>query len=181
MARARKSSSTERHRNLWAPWRIAYIEALSEPADGCFLCRHRDQAGQDKKNLVFWRGRGVFAMLNRFPYSGGHAMVAPYEHVGGLEDLDEATMLEMMRYLRDLQSLLGKAVKAQGFNIGMNVGRCAGAGLPDHLHVHVVPRWQGDTNFMSVFGGARVISQALEGLYGDLRRLSKQLKLPKAT
>jgi len=158
-----------------------YIDSLAEGQDDCFLCRYRDEPQNDGKNLVLWRGGRTFALLNRFPYTGGHSMVAPFRHVGGLSDLEPETMREMMELLRDLQDVLAQAVRAQGFNIGMNVGRCAGAGLPGHLHVHIVPRWPGDTNFMTVFGGARVISQALDDLYVQLQQAGRELKLPKLT
>jgi ATP adenylyltransferase len=173
-----ESSSTERQRNLWAPWRMEYIDALREPAGGCFLCRYRDQASEDRKNLVLWRGRHTFVMLNRFPYTGGHSMVAPYAHVADLSELDEPAMLEIMAMLRDMQAILKHALRADGFNIGINIGRCAGAGLPGHLHVHIVPRWNGDTNFMPVFGGVRVIPQTLETLYEQIRKAGDELKLP---
>ena len=168
----------ERPRNLWAPWRMEYIDSLRAPAGECFLCRHRDEA-DDRKNLVLWRGRRCFALLNRFPYTGGHSMVAPLEHLAGLDDLDDQTMLEMMRLVRDLRTLLAEALRAEGCNLGVNIGRCAGAGLPGHLHVHVVPRWQGDTNFMPVLGDVRVIPQSLEALYDRLRQTADRLGLPK--
>lgn len=170
--------STERHRNLWAPWRMEYIDALSEPPGACFLCRYAQEPAADERNWVLWRGTRCLAMLNRFPYTGGHSMIAPYAHVADVADLDAETMLEILRLLRDTQRILKKAVNAEGFNIGINIGRCAGAGLPGHLHVHVVPRWSGDTNFMSVFGGARVIPQSLDALYQALRRAAEDLKLP---
>jgi len=170
--------STERNRNLWAPWRMEYIDALSEPDDGCFLCRYAQDPASDEKNLVLRRGRNCLVLLNRFPYTGGHSMIAPMAHVADLSELPDETMLEIMRLLRDTQQMLKKAVNAQGFNVGINVGRCAGAGLPGHLHVHIVPRWSGDTNFMSVFGGARVIPQSLESLYQALRHAAEDLKLP---
>ena len=171
--------STERNRNIWAPWRMEYMDSLAEQPEGCFLCRYRDDEPNDRKNLVLWRGPKTFAVLNRFPYTGGHAMVAPYEHVAELGETDSPTLLEMMELVRDLQQVLARAVRAQGFNIGMNVGRCAGAGLPGHLHVHVVPRWSGDTNFMPVFGDVRVIPQSLEELHGLCRRAGEDLNLPK--
>ncbi|MFA6134280.1 MAG: HIT domain-containing protein [Phycisphaerae bacterium] len=171
-------SSTERSRNIWAPWRMEYIDALSEPDGGCFLCRYQPDKAEDEKHLVLWRGKHGMAVLNRFPYTGGHSMVAPYAHVGDLSQLDEPTMLELFAMLRDLQAALAKAVGAQGFNIGINIGRCAGAGLPGHLHIHIVPRWSGDTNFMAVFGGARVIPISLETMYAQLRQATVDLKLP---
>jgi len=175
-----ESESTERSRNIWAPWRMEYINGLHEGADdGCFLCRYRDRAEDDRENLVLWRGRRSFAVLNRFPYTGGHSMVAPFDHVADLDDLSGETMLELMRMLRDLRRLLAHVVRAQGFNVGMNIGRCAGAGLPDHLHIHIVPRWAGDTNFMAVLGAARVIPQTLQDLFSQLRQASERLELPR--
>jgi len=176
---ADESSSTERSRNIWAPWRTKYIDSLHAGGDkGCFLCRCRDEQA-DEKNFVLWRGPTCFAMLNRFPYTGGHSMIAPLEHVGDLADLDAGCMAEMMEHVRDIQKILAGAIRAEGFNIGINVGRCAGAGLPGHLHVHVVPRWPGDTNFMAVFGDVRVIPAALEELYSQVRKTAAELGLPK--
>ena len=172
--------STERKRNIWAPWRIEYISGLYDGSfDGCFLCRYRDRQADDASNLVLWRGEHSFAVLNRFPYTGGHSMIAPYAHVAGLANLDDATMLEMMKMVRDIKQLLADSIHAEGFNVGMNVGRCAGAGLPDHLHIHVVPRWKGDTNFMAVLGEVHTVPQALASLYGQLVRASASLKLPR--
>ncbi len=171
-------SSTERSRNIWAPWRIEYIEMLSGEGDGCFLCRYRDEPECDRDNLLLWRGRKSFVVMNRFPYTGGHSMIAPYEHAGDLAKLDRDTMCEMLELVRDTQSVLQRAIGAQGFNVGMNVGRCAGAGLPGHLHVHVVPRWSGDTNFMGVLGDVRVIPQALEDIYCLLRNTAGEMNLP---
>ncbi|MCY2927707.1 MAG: HIT domain-containing protein, partial [Planctomycetota bacterium] len=131
--------------NLWAPWRMEYIHSLSGPEGECFLCRDRDNQADDDKNLVLWRGPRCLAVLNRFPYTGGHALVAPNAHVADLGDLDTPTMTEIMEMVRDVQKVLQEVVHAHGFNIGINLGRCAGAGLPGHLHVHVVPRWNGDT------------------------------------
>jgi len=166
------------NRNLWAPWRMEYIDSLSQSNNGCFLCHHRDHPDQDDKNLVLWRGGHTFALLNRFPYTGGHSLVAPYAHVAELADLDDAAMLEMVRMLRDLQKALSAAVHAQGFNIGMNIGHCAGAGLPGHLHAHIVPRWSGDTNFMPVLGGTTVIPIRLETLRGQVLQAGAELNLP---
>jgi ATP adenylyltransferase len=176
---AKTSSSTERRRNLWAPWRTEYIQALSGGDEGgCFLCRYRDEPRRDRKNLVLWRGRRTLTVLNRFPYTGGHSLVAPLEHVGELGDLDDRTLLELFAAVRDVPKVLAKAIGAEGFNIGINLGRCAGAGLPGHLHVHVVPRWGGDTNFMSILGDVRVIPQSLESLYSLLRQAARKLRLP---
>jgi len=167
--------------NLWAPWRIEYIQSLSGDGDSCFLCEYRDQPEKDAENLLLWRGKNCFAVMNRFPYTGGHMLVAPLEHLAGLEDLSGEVMCEMMEMARDLQIVIKRAIGAHGFNVGMNIGRCAGAGLPGHLHLHIVPRWNGDTNFMSSLGDIRVIPQALSQLYEHLQSVSSDLELPKLT
>jgi len=158
---------------------MEYIESLREEDGGCFLCAAAGDPSADDENLVIWRGRGSFAVLNRFPYTGGHSLVSPLRHVGDLGDLDEPTVLEMMLMVRDVQRALAKALSAHGFNVGINIGRCAGAGLPGHLHVHVVPRWNGDTNFMPVFGGVRVIPTTLARLLEEVRQAGRHLGLPK--
>ncbi len=173
------SDSTERQRNLWAPWRMEYIDALARPQEGCFLCRYRDEPQNDKKNLVLWRGANTFAVMNLFPYTGGHCLVAPQAHVGNLTDLDVATMTEIMELLRDLQTVLERAICPDGFNIGMNIGRCAGAGLPGHIHMHVVPRWSGDTNFMPILGDVHVIPDFLETIHEKIHQAGRELALPK--
>jgi ATP adenylyltransferase len=170
----------ERRRNLWAPWRLEYLESLGRQ-DGCFLCRYRDEPEADESNFVIWRGVSTLVLLNRFPYTGGHLLIAPYAHVPALADLDEPTFVSIMRLLRDTPRILAKAVKAQGFNIGLNLGRCAGAGLPDHLHLHVVPRWEGDTNFMSVVGDVRTMPVAFEEIYARVRKAGEALGLPDLT
>jgi len=176
--------------NLWAPWRIEYLKSLGEKeaqktdaagdaeGESCFLCRYRGEPEHDKTNLVLWRGRRCLVVLNRFPYTAGHLLIAPVEHVGTMQDLDHETMLEMMVLTRDAQQVLTAAIHPHGYNVGININRCAGAGLPDHIHMHLVPRWTGDTNFMDVTGGVRVISQALGELYDQLREISRRLKLP---
>jgi len=171
-------SPVERKRNIWAPWRMEYIDSLAEPDDACFLCRCRDQTDRDEQNLVLWRSSHCMAVLNRYPYTGGHALVAPLEHVANLADLSDQAILEMMSLLMDLQRAMTHAISAQGFNIGTNIGRCAGAGLPGHLHVHIVPRWSGDTNFMPVLGGVHVIHTSLAEVYTQLRHASQELNLP---
>jgi ATP adenylyltransferase len=173
--------STERSRNLWAPWRMQYIDTLHAPqADGCFLCRYRDNPSDDQTNLVLWRGKHNMAVLNRFPYAGGHSMIAPLRHVADLSEMSDDEMLELTQMLRDTQRVLAEAVRAEGFNIGINIGRCAGAGLPGHLHMHVVPRWPGDVNFITVLGDVRVIPETLGALWTLLRQTAERLNLPAA-
>ena len=173
-----QSSCPEWKANIWAPWRIEYIQSLGGEGNGCFLCDIRDKPACDEKNLLLWRGRLCLALLNRFPYTGGHSLVAPMRHVADLSDLDDATVLEMMAMVRDLPKAITGAIGAQGFNVGINIGRCAGAGLPGHLHIHVVPRWSGDTNFMAVFGDVRVIPDALDRLREKILAAAATLHLP---
>ena len=153
-------------KNLWAPWRMEYIGNL--PADGCFLCQAW-QSEADERNFLLWRGESTFVILNRFPYSNGHLMVATAEHGLLLADLKDGTLVELVRATARMQELLERVVHAQGFNIGLNLGRVAGAGVADHLHLHIVPRWEGDTNFMPALADVKVIPQALEELYHRLK------------
>ncbi len=153
-------------KNLWAPWRMEYIGNLDEE-DGCFLCRAWEST-DDEANLGLWRGERTFVIFNRFPYSNGPLMVAAAEHGRMLSDLNDQELMELMRTTAEMQHLLQRVMHAHGFNIGLNVGRLAGAGVTDHLHLHVVPRWQGDTNFMAVLADMKVIPQALKELYQAL-------------
>lgn len=156
-------------KQLWAPWRMSYI--AGEDADarrGCIFCL-RDLAAEDQERLVVHRGTHAFVIMNRYPYSNGHLMVAPYRHTAELADLDEAEVLEMHRLLLLAKSALKRAMCPQGFNLGMNLGQVAGAGVADHLHLHLVPRWTGDTNFMPVLAEVRSIPQHLEESYRIIR------------
>lgn len=158
---------------------MAYIRSLSEKDQGgCFLCRYTADPNQDAANHIIWRGASCLTTFNTFPYSSGHLLVAPQAHLGDIDDLDDATLHELMTQVKNAKRLLKEATKAQGFNIGMNFGRCAGAGLPGHLHVHVVPRWEGDSNFMSVVGDVRVVSQSIDDLYAEMKRIAPGLGLP---
>jgi ATP adenylyltransferase len=160
----------EFNENVWAPWRMEYIRSLDveKEEEGCFLCRYWQQPDRDGANRVVWRSDGAFAVMNRFPYTNGHMLIAHAAHKGDMTDLSEDELFEMTRLTRDCVGLLRKTVHAQGFNVGYNIGRCAGAGLPDHLHLHVVPRWGGDTNFMPVVGDLRVIPDSLDKLHAEL-------------
>ena len=158
------------HDTLWAPWRLAYIKSPDRPAAGeCFLCVGRDHPAEDQNNLVLQRGRHAFVVLNRFPYNNGHLLVAPYAHKGQLCDLNDDELIECAQMLRDLTVRLTRAMSPDGFNIGLNLGKVAGAGLPGHLHWHIVPRWNGDTNFMPVLADVNVIPQSLAALYDLLK------------
>ncbi|OQW96415.1 MAG: HIT family hydrolase [Verrucomicrobia bacterium A1] len=152
---------------LWAPWRIEYIKEV--PKGGCFLCDILRAGGDDRVNLVLKRGTVCAVVMNRYPYNNGHLMVAPYRHVARLADLTPAERLETMDLLDLSVAVLTSAIRPDGFNIGINLGRVAGAGLETHLHTHIVPRWTGDTNFMPVIGDTKVIPQALDDLWVTLR------------
>ena len=145
-------------RPLWAPWRIEYVKA--PPEEACPICKAAE-ASDDAEALVVARRERCFAMLNAFPYSPGHAMVCPYRHVEGLDQIDDSEALELVHLTRDCIAAMRGAFSADGVNVGINLGRTAGAGVAAHLHQHVVPRWDGDTNFMPVVAGTRVMSEAL--------------------
>ena len=164
-------------KNLWAPWRIKYVQGLSNPCD-CFICDYLKTPQADQENLVLWRTEKSVVVLNRFPYNNGHLLIAPIRHIPDLEQAEDAELLEMTKLVRETQKALSLTIKPHGFNIGMNFGRCAGAGLPEHMHIHVVPRWDGDTNFMSVCSETRVISQSLAELYQLLVEASQEHSLP---
>ena len=149
---------------------MEYIRSLQdEQADeGCFLCRYWEQPERDEEHHIVWRGRSAFVCMNHFPYTNGHLMVAAAQHQGDLTDLSVEELGEMTSMIRSGVNLLREVVSAQGFNVGFNIGQCAGAGLPDHVHAHIVPRWSGDTNFMAVLGDARVVPDALDTLWKKL-------------
>ena len=157
-------------KRLWAPWRMEYISSEKRPDKGrCFLCLEPDG---DDKALVLVRKPAAFAIMNRYPYSNGHVMVVPNRHVGSIEDLTDEELLEMMRLVRTISTVLRQEMNIEGLNVGINMGKAAGAGLEEHIHIHVVPRWFGDTNFMPVVGETKVIS---EHLYETYRKLKKKI------
>jgi len=152
---------------LWTPWRLKFI--LGQKPEECVLCRlSQDSVSNDRKNYVLYRGEACYIMLNLYPYTNGHLMIAPYRHEAVLPKLDDKSLHEMMALTQASVSALQKAMKPDGFNIGMNLGRIAGAGIADHLHMHVVPRWGGDANFMSVLAETRMIPEPLEDTYDRL-------------
>jgi ATP adenylyltransferase len=151
---------------LWAPWRIGYIERASE--EGCILCQ-KPRENEDEANLILYRGQSNFIILNAFPYNPGHLMIAPYRHTANLQDLTDDEAREHFDIVRKSVELLTKALKPAGFNVGLNLGRVAGAGIEEHLHTHIVPRWQGDANFMPVLSNTRVIPEALAATYKKLK------------
>jgi ATP adenylyltransferase len=154
---------------LWAPWRMEYIlSAKEEKEKGCIFCT-RYPKDDDRNNLILYRGKTAFVIMNRFPYNNGHVMIVPYRHSGDIHELSADEKLEMMDITQLCLTVLSEVMQPHGFNIGMNIGRVSGAGVLDHLHSHVVPRWNGDTNFMPVIGGTKVISEALDKSYDKLK------------
>jgi ATP adenylyltransferase len=154
--------------HLWSPWRYQYVSKSGPPA-GCIFCV-KGSEDRDRENYVIYRGERNFVILNLYPYSTGHLMVAPYEHVSSLTAAPEDTVEEMMRIARLTEIHLREVYQPQGFNLGMNLGESAGAGVPGHIHLHVLPRWTGDTNFMTTVGETRVVPEILDVTYGKLKK-----------
>jgi len=152
---------------MWAPWRIEYIR--SPKHDGCIFCDFPKE-NHDKERLILYRGKHCFIIMNNYPYNPGHVMIAPYRHVGRWEDLTDYELLEMMQLSQLMIKALKKTMNPQGFNMGVNLGRVAGAGIDDHVHLHIVPRWNGDTNFMPVIADTKVIPESLEEAYDELKK-----------
>jgi ATP adenylyltransferase len=151
--------------SLWAPWRVEYFE--TEPRDRDFLARAA-MASNDAEHLVITRRKTAFLMMNRYPYAVGHLMAVPYRKTAEMSSLGDNEIVELWHLVNHAQTLLRSAARAQGFNVGLNSGQCAGAGVVDHLHIHIVPRWSGDTNFMPVIAATRTISEGLRSLYEKL-------------
>ena len=161
-------------KSLQAPWRMDYIRSLSKPNDaGCFLCAAAAAVTPEdaRARLVLWTTPASVVLINRYPYTNGHILIAPRAHKADFEELNDAEQLDLAQQSTRVLRLLKRALSPQGFNLGTNLGRCAGAGVPGHLHQHVVPRWAGDTNFMSVVGDVRVVPQAMSQLYEELMRV----------
>jgi ATP adenylyltransferase len=155
---------------LHAPWRIEYILGpKTPPGGGCSIFTRIAQSSDDEANLVIARGRTCFAMLNNYPYNGGHLMVIPYREVPDFDNLLDDEMLELLKLTRRCQQALTKAMQPHGFNIGVNLGKVAGAGIQEHLHIHIVPRWTGDTNFMPVIANTNVVPEAIRETAAKLR------------
>ncbi len=146
-------------KRLWAPWRMEYV--LQKKPKGCILCDKPKEFGKERENLIVHRGETCFVMMNYYPYNNGHVMVVPYHHVADLMLLKADEQAELISLVARCSDILKKALRAQGMNIGMNLGAVAGAGIDDHLHFHVVPRWNGDTNYMPIIGHTKVLSQGL--------------------
>lgn len=159
------------NKRLWAPWRIQYIKSFKKEK-GCLFCQVF-KSKQDVKNLVIFRSQESFAMLNLYPYNNGHLMIAPVRHVASLELLNAHETADLMKSVNKAKLLLDRTIKPQGYNIGCNINRIAGAGFDQHLHIHIVPRWAGDANFMTPVCNTRVISQSLDELYKELTKNKK--------
>lgn len=156
--------------HLWAPWRMAYINANSEKEQGCIFCvKPQRSPDHDEDNLLLYRGDRCFVLMNLFPYNNGHLMIAPYVHVPDIEHLDAETLTEMMLTAQKSLAALRAAMRPDGFNMGVNQGVVAGAGIADHVHFHVVPRWNGDTNFMPVLADTKVMPAYLQNTYRQLK------------
>ena len=155
---------------LWAPWRMSYIQRPPSGPSGGDIFVDLPAEQDDDKNLILFRGESAFVMLNAYPYANGHLMVAPYRQVADIVDLNDAELLEINQLIAKGVSWLRTAYNPHGFNIGVNMGSAAGAGIPIHIHWHIVPRWNGDTSFMTSIGGARVIPQSLEDTYAVLKQ-----------
>lgn len=153
-------------KHIWSPWRMKYIEGHGS-GGGCIFCEALKQS--DEQALIVAREKLAYVILNRYPYTGGHLMIVPVEHVETVEKLPEATWLEMFALTRRALATLRKVYRAPAFNLGANIGESAGAGVADHVHLHIVPRWSGDTNFMSVLGQVRVLPESLEDTWKKLR------------
>ena len=153
--------------NLWAPWRMQFIEDLKNRKDGCIFCELA-LPGDDRERFVLYRGKRVFTVMNRYPYNNGHLLITPYRHVSTLRELDGAEHQEMMEQTGEAIEIITRSIEAEGFNCGINLGRAAGAGVLDHVHLHVVPRWVGDTNFLPVMSDTRSMPEYLSATYDRL-------------
>lgn len=152
---------------LWAPWRKAYIRPDQKKSGGCVFCGIL-KSGKDAANFVLKRTKHSFAVLNLYPYNNGHTLILPKRHVADVSDLNDEEKLDWMNLAAEVQAVLQARIRPHGFNLGINLGIAAGAGIPKHLHFHVVPRWKGDSNFMPIVGGTKVISESLQSLYREI-------------
>jgi ATP adenylyltransferase len=154
--------------NLWAPWRMAFIAPKTPQPQVCIFCA-KPAADRDAENYILYRGTFCFMLLNLYPYNNGHLMIAPYQHVASIEELDAATLAELMAQAQLALRALRVVMKPDGFNMGINEGKVAGAGFAEHMHFHIVPRWNGDTNFMPVIADIKVVPEHLDSVYQHLK------------
>ena len=155
------------YRILWAPWRMKYIQSASEALEGCIFCIAPSMS--DEEALIVYRGRRAYVILNKYPYNTGHLMVVPYRHAPSLEDLDSEELLEISEIIKASLKALRKVYNPHGFNVGVNIGEAAGAGVAGHVHVHIVPRWKGDSNFMLTVGGVKVLPESLDATFKKVK------------
>ena len=163
--------------NLWAPWRMAYIAPKTPASQECIFCA-LPAAHRDEENHILYRGEHCFMMLNRYPYNPGHLMIAPYQHVSSIEKLESAALAEFMSQAQLALRGLRQTMQPDGFNLGINDGKVAGAGIADHVHMHVVPRWNGDTNFMPIIADVKVIPESLDNTYRQMKQALDALANP---
>ena len=157
-------------KTLWAPWRMKYLKIVDDNRDECIFCE-KPKERDDRLNLILFRGKYNFVIINKYPYNNGHLMVVPYKHTKNPSTLSDKTVVESWNLLNRCREILIEAYHPEGFNIGMNIGRTAGAGIDEHIHTHIVPRWNGDTNFMPVLSKTKVISEGLLDSYDVLKDL----------
>ena len=162
-------------KNMWAPWRLEYISKEADEIDGCIFCE-LPKLKNDRKTLIPYRSKLSFVILNKYPYNNGHVMVVPYKHTHNLLELDEEIQLDCIKTLNKVVRAFNKVYNPDAMNIGMNIGRAGGAGIEEHLHWHILPRWNGDTNFMPVIAGTKVISESLESTYNKLEKAFKEIE-----
>jgi len=163
-------------RRLWAPWRMKYLTA-GKP-NGCIFCEKAAE-NRDRENLILYRGENGFILLNLYPYTNGHLMVAPYQHVPSIEGVSLPVLADLMSLVQKSLAILRHAMHPDAFNVGINIGTAAGAGIIEHVHIHIVPRWQGDTSFMPVLAETRVVPDFLENTYDLLRKALQELEQAK--
>lgn len=161
--------------HIWSPWRMAYIQN-SDKGEECIFCRAPEQK-DGLENLIIHRGQYTYVILNRYPYTSGHLMIVPFEHKSGFEDLPSDTTIEMMSFISLSLKILRAEYHTEGFNLGANIGSAAGAGIPKHFHFHIVPRWVGDTNFLSSIGDTRLLPEALEDTYCRVKKAWKKFNV----
>lgn len=165
----------EEIKRLWAPWRYEYVKKAHKKMKGCFLC-NAVESKSPKDSLLIYKGNSSIIVLNRYPYNPGHLLIAPTRHVAEFEDLNKEELCELIETIVMAKKVLDEVYNPNGYNIGVNLGRAAGAGLEDHLHIHIVPRWFGDTSFTVTLSGVKVIVEALEQSYEELRKAFQKLK-----
>ncbi|NOZ75730.1 MAG: HIT domain-containing protein [FCB group bacterium] len=161
-------------KKLWAPWRMEYILAPKEKNEECIFCE-KPQRNRDREDLILHRGKNAFVIMNKYPYNNAHLMIVPYRHTESTADLERETLAEILELADKTMTILKRKMRAEGFNFGANIGAAAGAGIEEHIHFHILPRWVGDTNFMPVIGHTKVLVQGLLETYDDLKPEFDQL------